>query len=105
MKRKILAGLLTLCMAAGMAVPAAAATTPAEQEQGADGPQYTHVDHVLNEDTHTTNMDILVMPGESFTAQHGHSQGQLRVYHGGLSVLEVCNYGSIHECRPVFGIC
>lgn len=32
MKRKILAGLLTLCMAAGMAVPAAAATTPAEQE-------------------------------------------------------------------------
>ena len=36
MKRKILAGLLTLCMAAGMAVPAAAATTPAEQEQGAE---------------------------------------------------------------------
>ena len=69
MKRKILAGLLTLCMAAGMAVPAAAATTPAEQEQGADGPKYTHVDHVLNEDTHSTNMDILVMPGESFTAQ------------------------------------
>ena len=69
MKRKLLAGLLTLCMAAGMAVPAAAATTPAEQEPGADGPQYTHVDHVLNEDTHTTNMDILVMPGESFTAQ------------------------------------
>ena len=69
MKRKILAGLLTLCMAAGMAVPAAAATTPAEQEQGADGPQYTHVDHVLNEDTPSTNMDILVMPGESFTAQ------------------------------------
>ena len=69
MKRKILAGLLTLCMAAGMAVPAAAATTPAEQEQGADGPQYTHVDHVLNEDTPRTNMDILVMPGESFTAQ------------------------------------
>ena len=69
MKRKILAGLLTLCMAAGMAVPAAAATTPAEQEQGAEGPQYTHVDHVLNEDTHRTNMDILVMPGESFTAQ------------------------------------
>ena len=69
MKRKILAGLLTLCMAAGMAVPAAAATTPAEQEQGADGPKYTHVDHVLNEDTHRTNMDILVMPGESFTAQ------------------------------------
>ena len=26
MKRKLLAGLLTLCMAAGMAVPAAAAT-------------------------------------------------------------------------------
>ena len=69
MKRKLLAGLLTLCMAAGMAVPAAAATTPAEQEQGADGPQYTHVDHVLNEDTPSTNMDILVMPGESFTAQ------------------------------------
>ena len=69
MKRKILAGLLTLCMAAGMAVPAAAATTPAEQEPGADGPKYTHVDHVLNEDTHTTDMDILVMPGESFTAQ------------------------------------
>ena len=69
MKRKLLAGLLTLCMAAGMAVPAAAATTPAEQEPGADGPKYTHVDHVLNEDTHTTNMDILVMPGESFTAQ------------------------------------
>ncbi len=69
MKRKLLAGLLTLCMAAGMAVPAAAATTPAEQEQGADGPKYTHVDHVLNEDTHSTNMDILVMPGESFTAQ------------------------------------
>ena len=69
MKRKILAGLLTLCMAAGMAVSAAAATTPAEQEQGAEGPQYTHVDHVLNEDTHRTNMDILVMPGESFTAQ------------------------------------
>ena len=69
MKRKILAGLLTLCMAAGMAVPAAAATTPAEQEQGAEGPQYTHVDHVLNEDTHSNNMDILVMPGESFTAQ------------------------------------
>ena len=69
MKRKLLAGLLTLCMAAGMAVPAAAATTPAEQEPGADGPQYTHVDHVLNEDTHSTNMDILVMPGESFTAQ------------------------------------
>ena len=69
MKRKILAGLLTLCMAAGMAVPAAAATTPAEQEQGDDGPKYTHVDHVLNEDTHRTNMDILVMPGESFTAQ------------------------------------
>ena len=42
MKRKLLAGLLTLCMAAGMAVPAAAATTPAEQEQGADGPKYTH---------------------------------------------------------------
>ena len=42
MKRKILAGLLTLCMAAGMAVSAAAATTPAEQEQGADGPKYTH---------------------------------------------------------------
>ena len=39
MKRKILAGLLTLCMAAGMAVPAAAATTPAEQEPGADGPK------------------------------------------------------------------
>ena len=69
MKRKILAGLLTLCMAAGMAVPAAAATTPAEQEPGADGPKYTHVDHVLNEDTPSTNMDILVMPGESFTAQ------------------------------------
>ena len=69
MKRKLLAGLLTLCMAAGMAVPAAAATTPAEQEPGADGPKYTHVDHVLNEDTHSTNMDILVMPGESFTAQ------------------------------------
>ena len=69
MKRKILAGLLTLCMAAGMAVPAAAATTPAEQEPGAEGPQYTHVDHVLNEDTPSTNMDILVMPGESFTAQ------------------------------------
>ena len=69
MKRKILAGLLTLCMAAGMAVPAAAATTPAEQEPGADGPKYTHVDHVLNEDTHSNNMDILVMPGESFTAQ------------------------------------
>ena len=69
MKRKLLAGLLTLCMAAGMAVPAAAATTPAEQEPGADGPKYTHVDHVLNEDTHTTDMDILVMPGESFTAQ------------------------------------
>ena len=33
MKRKLLAGLLTLCMAAGMAVPAAAATTPAEQER------------------------------------------------------------------------
>ena len=63
MKRKLLAGLLTLCMAAGMAVPAAAATTPAEQEPGADGP------HVLNEDTPSTNMDILVMPGESFTAQ------------------------------------
>ena len=69
MKRKLLAGLLTLCMAAGMAVPAAAATTPAEQEPGADGPKYTHVDHVLNEDTPRTNMDILVMPGESFTAQ------------------------------------
>ena len=69
MKRKILAGLLTLCMAAGMAVPAAAATTPAEQEPGADGPKYTHVDHVLNENTPSTNMDILVMPGESFTAQ------------------------------------
>ena len=69
MKRKILAGLLTLCMAAGMAVPAAAATTPAEQEPGADGPKYTHVDHVLNEGTHRNNMDILVMPGESFTAQ------------------------------------
>ena len=69
MKRKILAGLLTLCMAAGMAVPAAAATTPAEQEPGADGPKYTHVDHVLNEDTHRINMEILVMPGESFTAQ------------------------------------
>ena len=69
MKRKLLAGLLTLCMAAGMAVPAAAATTPAEQEPGADGPKYTHVDHVLNEDTPSTNMDILVMPGESFTAQ------------------------------------
>ena len=69
MKRKILAGLLTLCMAAGMAVPAAAATTPAEQEQGAEGPQYTLQEHVLNEDTHTNNMDILVMPGESFTAQ------------------------------------
>ena len=39
MKRKLLAGLLTLCMAAGMAVPAAAATTPAEQEPGADGPE------------------------------------------------------------------
>ena len=61
MKRKLLAGLLTLCMAAGMAVPAAAATTPAEQEPGADGPKYTHVDHVLNEDTHRNNMDILVM--------------------------------------------
>ena len=69
MKRKLLAGLLTLCMAAGMAVPAAAATTPAEQEPGADGPKYTHVDHVLNEGTHRNNMDILVMPGESFTAQ------------------------------------
>ena len=69
MKRKILAGLLTLCMAAGMAVPAAAATTPAEQEQGADGPKYTHVDHVLNEDTHRNNKDILVMPGESFNTQ------------------------------------
>ncbi|MBM6842253.1 InlB B-repeat-containing protein [[Clostridium] spiroforme] len=69
MKRKLLAGLLTLCMAAGMAVPAAAATTPAEQEPGADGPKYTHVDHVLNEDTHRINMEILVMPGESFTAQ------------------------------------
>ena len=69
MKRKLLAGLLTLCMAAGMAVSAAAATTPAEQEPGADGPKYTHVDHVLNEDTHSNNMDILVMPGESFTAQ------------------------------------
>ena len=45
MKRKILAGLLTLCMAAGMAVPAAAATTPAEQEQGAEGPQYTTAIH------------------------------------------------------------
>ena len=104
MKRKILAGLLTLCMAAGMAVPAAAATTPAEQEPGADGPKYTHVDHVLNEGTHRNNMDILVMPGESFTAQHGHSQGQLHVCHGGRKV-EVYNYGSIHECRPVFGIC
>ena len=69
MKRKILAGLLTLCMAAGMTVPAAAATTPAEQEQGAEGPQYTLQEHVLNEDTHTNNMDILVMPGESFTAK------------------------------------
>ena len=69
MKRKILAGLLTLCMAAGMAVPAAAATTPAEQEQGAEGPKYTLQEHVLNKDTHRNNIDILVMPGESFTAQ------------------------------------
>ena len=69
MKRKLLAGLLTLCMAAGMAVPAAAATTPAEQEQGAEGPKYTLQEHVLNKDTHRNNIDILVMPGESFTAQ------------------------------------
>ena len=61
MKRKILAGLLTLCMAAGMAVPAAAATTPAEQEPGADGPKYTHVDHVLNEDTVKTPLPPVSM--------------------------------------------
>lgn len=70
MKRKILAGLLTLCMAAGMAVPAAAATTPAEQEPGADGPQYTLQDHVLNKANNWDISDELIMPGESFTTQY-----------------------------------
>ena len=70
MKRKILAGLLTLCMAAGMAVPAAAATTPAEQEQGAEGPKYTLQDHVLNEANNWDISDELIMPGESFTIQY-----------------------------------
>ena len=70
MKRKILAGLLTLCMAAGMAVPAAAATTPAEQEQGADGPKYTLQDHVLNKANNWDISDELIMPGESFTTQY-----------------------------------
>ena len=64
MKRKILAGLLTLCMAAGMAVPAAAATTPAEQEQGAEGPQYTIEEHVLNKGNDWDISDELIMPGE-----------------------------------------
>ena len=70
MKRKILAGLLTLCMAAGMAVPAAAATTPAEQEPGADGPQYTLQDHVLNKANNWDISNELIMPGESFTTQY-----------------------------------
>ena len=70
MKRKLLAGLLTLCMAAGMAVPAAAATTPAEQEQGADGPQYTLQDHVLNKANNWDISNELIMPGESFTTQY-----------------------------------
>lgn len=70
MKRKLLAGLLTLCMAAGMAVPAAAATTPAEQEPGADGPQYTLQDHVLNKANNWDISNELIMPGESFTTQY-----------------------------------
>ena len=70
MKRKLLAGLLTLCMAAGMAVPAAAATTPAEQEQGADGPKYTLQDHVLNKANNWDISNELIMPGESFTTQY-----------------------------------
>ena len=65
MKRKILAGLLTLCMAAGMAVPAAAATTPAEQEQGAEGPKYTLQDHVLNEANNWDISDELIMPARA----------------------------------------
>ena len=70
MKRKLLAGLLTLCMAAGMAVPAAAATTPAEQEPGADGPKYTLQDHVLNKANNWDISNELIMPGESFTTQY-----------------------------------
>ena len=70
MKRKILAGLLTLCMAAGMAVPAAAATTPAEQEPGADGPQSTLPDHGLNKANTWDISNELIMPGESFPTQY-----------------------------------
>ena len=69
MKRKILAGLLTLCMAAGMAVPAAAATTPAEQEQGAEGPQYTIEEHVLNKGNDWDISDELIMPNEVFRTE------------------------------------
>ena len=89
-----------------MAPPAAAPPPPVEEGGGGGPPNKKNVDHVLNEDTPSTNMDILVMPGESFTAQPNMDihKGNC-AYHGGLSVLEVCNYGSIHECRPVFGIC
>ena len=69
MKRKILAGLLTLCMAAGMAVPAAAATTPAEQEPGAEGPKYTIEEHVLNKGNDWNISDELIMPGETFRTE------------------------------------
>ena len=69
MKRKLLAGLLTLCMAAGMAVPAAAATTPAEQEQGAEGPKYTIEEHVLNKGNDWNISDELIMPGETFRTE------------------------------------
>ena len=69
MKRKLLAGLLTLCMAAGMAVPAAAATTPAEQEQGAEGPQYTIEEHVLNKGNDWDISDELIMPNEVFRTE------------------------------------
>ena len=53
-----------------MAVPAAAATTPAEQEPGADGPQYTLQDHVLNKANNWDISNELIMPGESFTTQY-----------------------------------
>ena len=69
MKRKLLAGLLTLCMAAGMAVPAAAATTPAEQEPGAEGPQYTIEEHVLNKGNDWDISDELIMPNEVFRTE------------------------------------
>ena len=69
MKRKLLAGLLTLCMAAGMAVPAAAATTPAEQEQGAEGPKYTIEEHVLNKGNDWKISDELDMSGETYRTE------------------------------------